>query len=129
MSKWGKQMLERYDKCAICGSKKELEPHHVFETQYHDEFHNSISNGLVLCHDCHHEYHQQNYGNINLKSLLDFKHNHEVQACRSLEKENKKLHNQIKNIRKRMKKELSQHYEGNEKTILDIANKLNIKLG
>ena len=97
---WGERILEKYNKCAICESKKQLEPHHIIQTNTYDEFHNSLDNGTVLCHNCHHKYHQQYYGDINLKTLLEFKAQHERQQCQKYRSKYKKKTRQYNKLKK-----------------------------
>lgn len=118
--KWGNQLLEKYDACAICGSKKNLEPHHIIQTNNYDEFHTSITNGLVLCHKCHHEYHQKYHDDINFKTLLEFKGQYEKNQHKSYRKkyqQEKKAYKRLKDrhdecvARKEIIKEKLQHYQ------------------
>jgi DNA mismatch repair protein MutS len=61
----------KMDQCRICGSKENLEHHHIQEQQEADEngnighFHKNIAhNGVVLCASCHTEHH---HGNIEIQ--------------------------------------------------------------
>ena len=46
--------------CTKCGSKSNLEAHHLKEQSKYPELRFVLSNGLTLCHDCHKE--TDNYG-------------------------------------------------------------------
>lgn len=52
---WRKAVFERDNytcqRCGLRGGK--LEPHHIFRFAYFPEFRFSVSNGMVLCQDCH----------------------------------------------------------------------------
>ena len=68
----GETLLSNTKKCSICGSGKELEPHHIINVNNYDELYNSPCNVIILCHTCHHNYHQE-YNEINFHTLLEYK--------------------------------------------------------
>lgn len=97
------EILKREESCCICGSKNNLEPHHILHTTKYDELHNSIENVIVLCHACHHEYHQKYNYNLSFKTLLKFQKDYWKNHCPKLKKENNKLHKQNSQLRKNIR--------------------------
>ena len=47
------------EKCCVCGTKSNLEKHHILHTNKYDELHRSTENLITICHTCHHNYHQK----------------------------------------------------------------------
>ena len=68
---WVNQLFYKYDSCAICGRKVDLEPHHVVKAKPFDKAYSSLDNGVILCKHCHSEYHNR-YSEINAATLLEF---------------------------------------------------------
>lgn len=64
-------MFERYDRCAACGSKKNLGPHHIIPCHSHDKIFYDVDNGAILCAPCHDRYHG-NYFPINRETFDEF---------------------------------------------------------
>jgi HNH endonuclease len=51
---WAKIIKEKFNyTCEICGSKDNLEAHHILPVKTNPELENDINNGACLCHDCH----------------------------------------------------------------------------
>lgn len=94
----GEEILKNETECCICRSKDNLEPHHVIQVNKYDEFYNSRDNVVVMCHECHHQYHQTNIGEINIRTLLKFKD--KINDCKTLKKKYRALHNAYKNLAK-----------------------------
>lgn len=69
---WVNQLFIKYDRCAICGTKHDLEPHHVVKVKPYDNAYASVDNGVILCKRCHRKYHEMYNGDINAASLLEF---------------------------------------------------------
>ncbi|MGI8682051.1 MAG: HNH endonuclease [Mycobacteriales bacterium] len=40
-------------RCAVCGTDRRLEAHHVRSVRDFPELRHDLSNGVCLCHDCH----------------------------------------------------------------------------
>lgn len=99
----GEEILKKEHECCICNSKTNLEPHHILHTTKYDELHNSIENVIVMCHTCHHEYHQKYNYELGFKSLLQFQRDYWKNHCPKLKKENGKLHKQNRDLRKRIR--------------------------
>ena len=73
ISDWAETVIERDKKCVICGTRQNLEAHHVFKVNPYDEQYLDINNGITLCTRCHEEYHKK-YGVIcNIENLLKLK--------------------------------------------------------
>jgi hypothetical protein len=53
-AKWRTNVYKR-DKytCQECGSKNNIEPHHIKPQYYFDNFRFDVNNGITLCHECH----------------------------------------------------------------------------
>ena len=47
--------------CQVCGSKKDVEGHHIIDYQYGGAA--SVDNIITLCHKCHNQVHK---GNIDI---------------------------------------------------------------
>ncbi len=58
---WREKVFKRDNyTCQQCGSKKELEAHHIKEQSLYPELIYEVENGLTLCHECHKK--TENYG-------------------------------------------------------------------
>jgi hypothetical protein len=68
---WANQLLMEYDECVICGSRKELEPHHIIKCDNYNPMYYSLDNGVVMCHRCHRLYHRT-FKNINAYTFAKF---------------------------------------------------------
>ena len=99
----GNEILRNEEKCCICKSKDNLEPHHIIHTTKYDDLYNSIDNVVVMCHDCHHNYHQKYNPEIGFKTLLKFQREYWENYCPGLKTENKKLSKQNNDLRKRIR--------------------------
>lgn len=69
---WVNQLFMKYNRCLVCGSKNNLEPHHITQVKPYDKLYSSVNNGAVLCKDCHRKYHEEYNGNVNPVSLVEF---------------------------------------------------------
>ena len=49
---WGRELFWKYDECAICKTKEELEVHHIIKTDKTNELYYDLNNGVLLCHRC-----------------------------------------------------------------------------
>lgn len=99
----GSEILKKENKCCICNSKSNLEPHHILHTTKYDELHDSIENLVVMCHNCHHNYHQQYNQEITFRTLLEFQKKYWKKYCPKLRTKNKKLQKQNTDLRKRIR--------------------------
>lgn len=57
LNRWVNRLFEKYDRCARCGSKKNLEPHHIISCNPYDKLFDDVDNGALLCRPCHDRYH------------------------------------------------------------------------
>jgi hypothetical protein len=89
--KIGDEILKKENHCCICKGKDNLEPHHIFHTNEYDELYNSMENIVVMCHKCHHEYHQKYNYDLSFKTLLKFSRDYWMQYCPKLKTKNNKL--------------------------------------
>jgi hypothetical protein len=90
-----KLYLEYPNKCVVCGTKKDLEPHHLLQVKPYDELYTSISNGVLICKECHHEYHETYGGNITPYTMIDF-----VKKKQAKNSGLQKRYNQLKKVEK-----------------------------
>lgn len=61
--KWRQSVLKRDGyKCAICGSKKNLEAHHIKPFAHFENYRLDINNGITLCRKCHKQVHKEQNG-------------------------------------------------------------------
>ena len=93
-------------KCCICGSKSQLEMHHILHTNKYDELHKSVENLIIICHTCHHNYHQKYHYNLSFKTLLEFAVDYWKNYCPKLKKDGK-LHKQNRDLRRNIKRYLN----------------------
>ena len=72
MNSW-KQKIKQNDKvCQCCGTHSSLEVHHVMPLSIYPQLGTDIHNGMVLCKDCHHKYHEQWKGSEGAGTLAKF---------------------------------------------------------
>lgn len=57
--------------CFICGSKVEIEPHHIRKVKQSRESYSNEENIVLLCRDCHLKYHRK-HKTADTKSFIDF---------------------------------------------------------
>lgn len=103
----GEEILKKETECCICGSKTNLEPHHILHTTKYDELHDSIENLVVMCNNCHHNYHQKYNYDLSFRTLLQFQKEYWQEYCPKLKTMNKKLKKQNKDLRKRIRNMVS----------------------
>lgn len=66
-----KDLKEKDNKCFVCGSKKDIVPHHLKKVNQTSNQYYSEDNLVLLCDYHHHKYHQQ-YSDVNLKLFVIF---------------------------------------------------------
>lgn len=64
MRLWRKAIIERDKKCVDCGSKENLEAHHIISWAEAPELRSDPENGLTQCVECHADNHKE------LKNLI-----------------------------------------------------------
>ena len=72
--KYHDKILNRDKFCQCCGSSENLEVHHPMPFNKYNSIGADINNGIVLCKECHTEYHSQNgyKKNCNPTTLAQF---------------------------------------------------------
>ena len=68
---WGRELLEEEHECVVCGSTKNLVPHHIAKIDRYNPYYVDTDNGVVMCDTCHKKYHRE-YSEINAKTLINF---------------------------------------------------------
>lgn len=69
MQRWAIKVKARdVSKCRICGSKEELESHHIMPVSEYPHWKYEMDNGITLCTDCHYE---ADNGRISVDFLLN----------------------------------------------------------
>lgn len=67
---WRQRVFQRDGyTCRWCGSKKNIEAHHIKGKAAHPELMFDVDNGLTLCHECHRL--TDNYGSKAIKEIAD----------------------------------------------------------
>lgn len=58
---WSREVrMKDGHKCVVCGKGRKLTSHHLFSKSKYPALKYNISNGIVLCSQCHEEVHQLN---------------------------------------------------------------------
>ena len=65
------KLKEKENKCFICGSTKNIVPHHIKQVKQNNPEYYSENNLVLLCDRHHHEYHKK-YPEVNLKTFCEF---------------------------------------------------------
>lgn len=69
--KWAKEVKRlNGEKCAFCGSKENLEAHHIIMRVENPELSTDLENGITLCHKCHYTAHGGNYTTHHYKRKI-----------------------------------------------------------
>lgn len=56
---WAEQVKKHHPYCVICGAKDNLEAHHIIPVSHSRRFRFLSTNGITLCHECHHLVHNK----------------------------------------------------------------------
>lgn len=59
---WSKAVIERDERCKRCGSRGNLESHHIVGINQDPGQAFDINNGIALCEKCHHGFHAKYHG-------------------------------------------------------------------
>lgn len=59
LSHWAQQVIKNHPFCAICGSKENLEAHHIIPVAHCERTKFTPTNGIALCRDCHYLAHHK----------------------------------------------------------------------
>jgi len=54
---WKNNIKNRDNSCQICGSKNNLNSHHILHKEYYPKLALNINNGVLLCNEHHNECH------------------------------------------------------------------------
>lgn len=65
------KLKEKENRCFVCGSDKNVVPHHIKRVKNTHNDYYSEDNLVLLCDYHHHKYHKQ-YPNVNLKTFCEF---------------------------------------------------------
>ena len=92
------KLKKESDGCFVCGSKDNLEPHHLKQVKPSKSDYSEENNLVVLCNYCHHNYHSQ-YKKVNPKTFAAFVKKASSDKSKDitinqLRKNNKKLKNE-----------------------------------
>lgn len=72
LKKWRMEVFKRDNfTCQKCGSKKDLQAHHLKEWSKFGDLRFDIHNGLTVCIGCHGEIHNRDFTKRNNKSCID----------------------------------------------------------
>ncbi|MEE1336655.1 HNH endonuclease [Methanobrevibacter sp.] len=69
--KWFERLLKRDGRCQACGTKRNLQPHHIIPCHVYDKLYLDVDNGAVLCQSCHDRYHHTCFP-INAETFREF---------------------------------------------------------
>jgi len=58
-SHWAKEILRYHRYCQICGSRENLEAHHIIPVSNSERYRFDYANGIALCKDCHYLVHNK----------------------------------------------------------------------
>ena len=101
LSDWAEKVINRDINCVICGSKQNLEAHHIFKVHNYDDFYLDMNNGITLCSNCHLKYHEKYGLECNIKNLLELKNDIDNPLFGKLKKKYDTLNNQKKQLEKK----------------------------
>lgn len=92
-------MMKGNPKCFVCGSTRNVGPHHIRKVKSNSQQYADSSNIVLLCAPCHHRYHNR-YGNkrINQKTFALFVKAELHKRIRELEVEANTERNKVKRL-------------------------------
>jgi len=94
---WREAVLARDDfTCQNCGSKEDLQAHHIIPVNENPDFSFVVTNGVTICKKCHRQYHS-NYGN---GVFIEYNKRERIPHYRGL----KRLHSRLIVILKKYKR-------------------------
>lgn len=76
VNSWKHKVKERDKVCQCCGSNGQLEVHHVMPLAEYPMLASDIHNGIVLCQECHRDYHKEWEGSEGAATLTKFLREH-----------------------------------------------------
>lgn len=69
---WGQKIINRDGCCRNCGTKDNLQAHHLNNVTHHKKQRNDLSNGVCLCVSCHQGFHRWMGGTRNKCTKTDY---------------------------------------------------------
>lgn len=72
------EILSEQKECMICGSKNNLNIHHMLHCDSYDQRYCDKHNLIVLCRTCHNDYHKK-YSRVTPVTLLEYIRNKSFQ--------------------------------------------------
>ena len=71
---WRRKLLIKFNKeCYVCKANKKLEAHHIYSFEDNKELAYEVDNGVLLCKNCHTEFHKiYGFGNNNFDQLVEW---------------------------------------------------------
>ena len=104
LSDWAEQVKIRDKNCVICGSKQNLDAHHIFKVNKYDDAYLDLNNGVALCEKCHNRYHNKYGLDCSIKNLLELKRQMTTPKCEKLKMKCDFLCNKVEKLEKKNKK-------------------------
>lgn len=92
------RLKSKSKKCFVCGSRDNLEPHHLKQVKASKQDYCSENNLVVICNTCHRVYHSK-YKKVNPKTFAEFIR----ESCSDKSKDN--TINQLRKNNKKLKNE------------------------
>ena len=59
LNNWAARIIKHHPFCSICGSKENLEAHHIIPVSHSDRHKYLDTNGITLCKQCHYLVHHK----------------------------------------------------------------------
>ena len=69
---WSLKVRKRDKRCLICGSRKELHAHHLFDKSTYPIFSLQLWNGRTMCKRCHMKFHEWKGGAWGSCTPIDY---------------------------------------------------------
>lgn len=96
------KLMKTEGSCFICGSTKELGPHHIKSVKPSKEDYSNESNIVILCRH-HHELYHRTYKKVNQKTFAEYVRNQNTDGYKIKNLQN--TINQLRKSNKELKKE------------------------
>ena len=99
------KLRKKDNTCFICGSKEDIEPHHIRKVKQSNQSYAREDNIVLLCRKCHKKYHYR-HKNADPKSFIEFalemqhsKRQHYNRSLHDLKREREKLRSENRRLR------------------------------
>ena len=123
LSDWAEKVKNRDRNCVLCGSKQNLEAHHIFKLNEYDDAYLDLNNRIKLCHSCHKKYHRKYGIDCNIKNLLNIKNEIVNPSHEKLVKKHGKVCSQL-NLKEKHKNLMEKHEKTyDQKSDLEAKNR------